>query len=285
MITDRSQHIITSPANRRVVDARKLRQRKYRQASGRFLLEGLQALHLALDAGIKVYEVFHLPESFQTPASSALLERFRRSGVELIAITPRVMEALSERDEPQGIIATCQVAGPTLAALEMPAGPRLVLVLDRLQDPGNLGTLIRTADAAGASAVVLIEPCVDLHDPKALRSSMGSRFNLPVISTQDVPGLFDWLNRHGLQPTGADPHRGQLWGETIWPGRIALILGNEARGLSPDVAAHVSTYARLPIAGKADSLNVAVAGGILMYAWLKANPAAQASNSKCTGAS
>lgn len=262
--------LITSTSNRRIVEARKLRQRKYRQSAARFLVEGLQLLHMALDAGAMPHEVFYCPEQFAGPAAEALIERFQRAGGELLAVAPNVMTSLSERDEPQGIVAIFQLAQASLTALRL-TGRELVLVLDRLQDPGNLGTLIRTADAVGAAALILIEPCVDPFDPKTLRGSMGSLFNLPLISTRDVPGLFAWLETNGLRPVGADPHLGALWGNGVWAGGVALVLGNEARGLSPDVAAQVKHYVRLPIVGKAESLNVAIAGGILMYAWLRTN--------------
>ena len=261
---------ITSTGNKRVVEARKLSQRKYRQAGARFLVEGLQLLHMALDAGATPHEVFFCPEQFAGPEPETLIARFRRVGGELLPVAPNVMAALSERDEPQGIVATFQIPETSLVDLKL-TGRELVLVLDRLQDPGNLGTLIRTADAVGAAAILLIEPCVDPFDPKTLRGSMGSLFNVPVVSTKDVAGLFAWLQGCGLRPVGADPHTGGLWGEGLWEGGVALVLGNEARGLSPDVAAQVKQNARLPIVGKAESLNVAIAGGVLMYAWLRAN--------------
>lgn len=264
---------ITSTSNPRIVEARKLRQRKHRQATGLFLVEGLQLLHMALDAGAAPHEVFYCPEQFTGAEAPALLERFRRTPAELCSVAQRVMETLAEREEPQGIVATFRLAETPLAALKL-TGRDLVIVLDRLQDPGNLGTLIRTADAVAAAAVVLIEPCVDPFDPKTVRGSMGSLFNLPIVSTKDVAGLFARLKAAGLRPVGADPHLGELWGTSLWQGGVALVLGNEARGLSPDVAAQIETWVKLPIAGKAESLNVAVAGGVLMYAWLRENRAA-----------
>jgi TrmH family RNA methyltransferase len=270
MTTAQQPPIITSTGNKRVVEARKLRMRKYRQAGALFLVEGLQLLHMALDAGAAVGEVFYCSELFTGPEAEALMARFQRTGGELWPVAPNVMAALSERDEPQGIVATIQVPVASLDDLKL-TGRELVLVLDRLQDPGNLGTLIRTADAVGAAALILIEPCVDPFDPKTLRGSMGSLFNLPVISTKDVTGLFGWLTAQGLRPVGADPHDGEPWGDGLWHGGVALVLGNEARGLSPDVAAQVKQNARLPIVGKAESLNVAIAGGVLMYAWLREN--------------
>ena len=266
--------IITSTSNPRVMEARKLGQRKYRQAAELFLVEGLQILHMALDGGGVPHEVFYCQEQFVGLEAAALLERFQQHGAALLRVSMRVMETLSEREEPRGIVATFCLAQPPLASLKL-TGHELVVVLDRLQDPGNLGTLIRTADAVGAAAVILIEPCVDPFDPKTVRGSMGSLFNVPVISTKDVTDLFAWLKSRGIRPVGADPHLGEAWGEGLWRGGVALVLGNEARGLSDDVAAQVNASAKLPLVGRAESLNVAVAGGVLMYAWLRANLPAQ----------
>jgi RNA methyltransferase, TrmH family len=262
--------IITSTSNSRVVEARKLSQRKHRQAAGLFAVDGLQILHMALDGGYVPNEVLYCQEQFVGSEAAALLERFRQCDAALLPVSARVMETLSEREEPQGLVATFRLRQPPLASLEL-TGHELVVVLDRLQDPGNLGTLIRTADAVGAAAVIIIEPCVDPFDPKTIRGSMGSVFNVPVISTKDVTDLFARLRSHGIRPVGADPHLGEAWGAGLWRGGAALVLGNEARGLSGDVAAHIDAWAKLPIVGRAESLNVAVAGGVLMYAWLRDN--------------
>lgn len=261
---------ITSVRNRRIVEARKLDQRKHRQRQERFLVEGLQLLHMALDAGARPIEVFYCESLFTGTEAAALLERFRQTDADLVTVSEQVLETLSQRDVSQGIAATFALFETSLDALAL-SGHELVVVLDRLQDPGNLGTLIRTADAVGASAVVLIEPCVDPFDPKAVRGTMGSLFNVPLVRTADTSELFARLSRAGLRLVGADAHLGEVWGQGLWDGGTALILGNEARGFSDDVRAHVEDWARLPIAGKAESLNVAVAGGVLMYAWLQAN--------------
>jgi TrmH family RNA methyltransferase len=266
--------VITSTHNRRIVEARKLDQRKHRQRQDRFLVEGLQILHMALDSaqgsGAQPVEVFYCQDLFTGTEAPALLERFRQTGAELVPVSEHVMEALSERDAPQGIVAAFALFETPPEKLAL-SGDKLVVVLDRLQDPGNVGTLIRTADAVGAAAVILIEPCVDPFDPKTVRGSMGSLFNIPLARTTDVPALFPLLRGRGLRAIGADAHRGKAWGQGAWASGVALILGNEAQGLSEDVRAHVEDWARLPIVGKAESLNVAVAGGVLMYAWLQAN--------------
>lgn len=257
---------ITSLRNPRVVAARKLDQRKHRQDQRRFWVEGQQALYMALDAGIAPHEVFYCDDML---TDRALLDRFRQTSADLVPVSEPVMRTLSDRDGPQGIAAVFPWIDTPPDALTL-AGRELVLVLDRLQDPGNVGTLIRAADAVGAAAAVLIEPCADLYDPKAVRSSMGSIFNLAVVRTADVRVL-DRLRDFGLRRVGADVQRGVLWGEGLWSGGVALVLGNEARGLSPDLYSRLDGFARLPMTGKAESLNVAVAGGVLLYAWLRAN--------------
>lgn len=263
--------MITSTSNRHIVEARKLRQRKRRQEQRLFLLEGLQLLTMALDAGLPPWQVFYCPEQLTGAQGPALLDRFAQTTADLQPVTPSVMAALSDRDGPQGIVATFPLFTAQLTDLRL-TGAELVLILDRPQDPGNLGGLIRTADAVGAAAVVILEPAVDPFDPKAIRASMGSLFNLPVIPTPD-PALLDHLAHSGLTPTGASEHAGEPWGETALRGGCALVLGNEARGLSPDVSPRIRRWVSLPMRGKAESLNVSIAGGVLMYLWLRLNQA------------
>jgi TrmH family RNA methyltransferase len=260
---------ITSTQNRRVVEARKLDQRKHRDSQERFMLEGLQSLHMALDAGLQPLEVFYCEKLFTGTEAPALLQRCAQTSADLLPVSESVLAALSDRDTPQGLIAVFPLFQTRLEDLDL-TGNELVVVLDRLQDPGNVGTLLRTADAVGAAAVILIEPCVDLFDPKVVRASMGSLFNLPVIRTPDVPHLFDILHSAGLRSVGADLARGS-WDQDVWIGGSALVLGNEARGLSDDVRAYPQAWAKLPMFGKAESLNVSVAGGVFMYTWLRAN--------------
>lgn len=275
--------MITSTKNARIVQARKLIQRKHRARQNRFLVEGLQLLGMAVEmkqnspAGHKIIpgELFYSEALFSGDTAPRLLSQLTRAGAEPVPVAPHVLDTLSERDTSQGLTATFALRELSWSLDELApilaARPALVLLLDQLQDPGNLGTLIRTADAVGAAAVILIEPCVDPFDPKTVRGSMGSLFNVPLVRTGDVPTLFDWLHSHDLQPVGADVHQGKIWGQDLWRGSVGLILGNEARGLSEDVYEYVKTWVRLPIAGKAESLNVAVAGGVLMYAWLREN--------------
>lgn len=301
--------IVTSRRNPAVVEARKLEARKHRREQGRFLVEGLQLIGMALEAGHHPLDAFFAPAILaepSTPATArALPARLAAAGARLHAVSPDVLSSLCERDDLQGVVATFATFGAVIGADEpdgeattdgdastggtaafaeaiarrqgaglvpRPGSPGLVVVLDRLQDPGNLGTLIRTADAVGADGVALVEPCVDVFDPRAVRGTMGSLFTVPLARCGDVTALAAWLRTNGYRVVGADAHGGAVWGEGVFEGEegVALVLGNEARGLSPDVDAIVEARVRLPIVGRAESLNVAVAGGVLMYGWLKA---------------
>ncbi|MCS7261465.1 MAG: RNA methyltransferase [Anaerolineae bacterium] len=262
--------MITSRRNPRIVALRKLDMRKYRWQQRRFRVEGLQLLHMALDAGARPLEVLYCREQFTGQEAPRLLQRFAQAGATLLEVSPEVMQSVCEREIGQGLVATFALGETALRPLPIRSHD-LVIVLDRLQDPGNMGTLIRTADAVGAAAAVLIEPCVDPYEPKAVRGSMGSLFHVPLVMTADLPRLFAWLTEQGLRIVGADAHVGEPWGDVTLRGGVALVLGNEARGISADVRPYVQDWVRLPIVGKAESLNVAVAGGVLMYTWLRRN--------------
>ena len=195
------------------------------------------------------------------------------------------METLTDREVSQGLACTFSIEALEADLDRLPMGhseeAKLVLILDRLQDPGNLGTLIRTADAVGASAVLLLEPCVDPFDPKTVRGTMGSLFTVPFARVASIADLRSWVNREGFRPVGADGNLGEvIWQSKAMRGRTALVLGNEARGLSQDVREGVRDYVALPLLGGAESLNVSIAGGVLMYEWLRINRSAAPSTDR-----
>jgi RNA methyltransferase, TrmH family len=282
--------MITSTQNPRIVEARKLSERKYRQRQNRFLVEGLQLLSLAVEimatspgrAKIKPLELFYSESLFTGETAPRLLHQLTQAGAEAIPVTPHVLDTLSERDVSQGLAATftlnklewsleelSQTVSPSALASDSAS---LILILDKLQDPGNLGTLIRTADAVGAQAVILLEPCVDPFDPKTVRGTMGSLFTIPFARTKDAPETLSRLAKKGFRLVGADGQQGEPpWQSDILAGPVALLLGNEARGLSPELRSYLHDYVRLPLHGRAESLNVSVAGGALMYEWLRVN--------------
>ncbi|MEM7347354.1 MAG: RNA methyltransferase [Chloroflexota bacterium] len=278
--------MISSTKNPRIVEARKLSQRKHRLRQNRFLVEGLQLLTMAMEmaalsahhAKIKPLEVFYNETLFVGDIAPRLLPKLEAAGATLIPVTPNVLDTLSARDTSQGITATFTLN--TLAwqldelasHLQIAQSPNLLLILDQLQDPGNLGTLIRTADATNVGGVILLEPCVDPFDPKTIRGTMGSIFTVPFSRVQAIDTLQTQVTAWGYRLVGADGPRGVVpWQNERLAGPIALVLGNEARGLDDRWHHHLTDYVGLPLLGHAESLNVSIAGGVLMYEWLRIN--------------
>ncbi len=276
--------VITSVNNQRVVVARKLQTRKHRQHQGRFLVEGFEILHLALDAGIRPIEVFYCEEQCGDKATQQLLNRLREADATLAPVSAQVLHTLSAAAG--NVYAAPHKASPhvihthivaTFARFERSfqdialTGDELILVLDGTQTPSNLGMILRTADAVGVAAVFLIPPCVDIFHPKAVRGSHGSLFSVPLVQTADIPGLFRWMRKKGFRTMGADPHLGKLWNQESWKGRIAIVLGHDVRGISDAVRAQIEGWTRLPMTGEVESLNVAVAGSVLIYEWFRVN--------------
>jgi len=261
--------MIESRSNPRVVALRKLGSRKHRREAGLLLVEGSPIIETALAAGANPVEAWVAPELLDD-AARTLLARLRERGAAVVEVSAGVMATLSEREPPQGILVTFPIPHAAWTELRL-AGRELVVVVDRLQDPGNVGALVRTAAAVGASAVVLISPCADPFDPKAVRGGMGSVFQVPILESSDPAEAIGALRGAGLRIVGAVARDGAD-PRIALAGGVALLLGNEARGLSPDLAPLAQERVSLPLPGGAESLNVAVAGGVLMYCWLWACP-------------
>ncbi len=283
-VVESSEAMITSTANPRVVEARKLHQRKQRLQQDRFMIEGLQLLRMAIEqqrlpmwsGKIRPCELFYCRERLRGTMADRLIEGYAAAGATAIAVSETVVDSLSSRDASQGAAATLSLGSAewSLDEIEEVAKPlgerRLLLVLDRPQNPGNVGTLIRTADAVGASAVVLLEPCVDPFDPGVVRSSMGSALAIPVVRLRESTLLGRRLAGRGFRLVGADGAADQTaWDSDALDGSVALVLGNEANGLGHALCNELQDRVSLPLLGRAESLNVSVAGGILMYEWLR----------------
>ena len=193
-----------------------------------------------------------------------------------IAVSQRALETLTDRELSQGLVATFETSSllHSLHELNTDASeqPRLLVVLDRPQYPGNAGTLIRTADAVGADGIILIEPAVDTFAPRSIRAAMGSIFAIPIVRISDIASLEDRGKELELRWVGADASGDSVvWESDAMIGSIGLILGNEGDGLQSKLTQMVDQVVRLPQRGGAESLNVSIAGGILMYEWMRVN--------------
>jgi TrmH family RNA methyltransferase len=258
---------ITSTQNPRFKALRSLRLRKYRQREGLFLIEGIRIVEEALTGGAPVETLVYAPELLVSQRARALLECI--DPARHLVLSGELFRTLSQRDDPQGIAATVRIQDPALSELPLEKD-LLVIVAYQLRDPGNLGTIIRTADAAGATGVVVVEPSVDIYDPQAVRATMGSLFALPIVRLADGAVLLRWFEE--IRATGlpllavASSARGaQLHYEADYRRPLALLVGSERHGLPQPIRESADIQVRLPMSGRATSLNVAAATSALVY--------------------
>ncbi len=266
---------LTSVRSARVQAARRLAKRAFRVRERRFLAEGPQAVREAVAATGGVLEVFATREA--AGRDPEILDSARTSGAPVHLVSGAVMGALSQTVTPQGLVAVCPFLDRPLADAVRP-GQRLVAVLVDARDPGNAGTVIRTADAAGTDAVVLSGKSVDPYNGKCVRASAGSLFHLPLSAGVPVPDTVARLRESGLRVLAADGRgrldldaavdRGVLSVPTAW------MFGNEAWGLAEDSRALADEVVRVPIHGRAESLNLATAAAVCLYSSARAQRAA-----------
>jgi TrmH family RNA methyltransferase len=258
---------ISSFRNPKVKFLRSLRLRKYRQREGCFLIEGIRIVEEALTLGAPVETVVYSPDLLVSERARGLVERVESE--RRLAVAGDVFARLSDREQPQGIAAVVRIEERPLAAIPLSAD-LLVVVAWQLRDPGNLGAVIRTADAAEASGVVVVEPAVDLYDPRTVRATMGSLFALPVVRLADGADLLPWYAdvRSGGLPllVVASSARGErVYFDVDYRCPVVLLVGGEREGLPVPVRQSASVTIRLPMQGRATSLNVSAATAALVY--------------------
>jgi RNA methyltransferase, TrmH family len=261
---------VLSDSNARLVAARRLTSSRGRREAGRFLAEGMQSVREALLRPGTVVEVFATAVAAQRHAD--LLEHAPSGSV--VLISDRAAASLSETVHPQGLIAVCTALDVSLAQA-LARRPRLVAILVEANDPGNAGTILRTADAAGAGAVLFTGDSVDPYNGKAVRASAGSLFHLDVVTGLDPGAAIAECRAAGLltlATTGtATVDLDELIDQDRLRGRTAWVFGNEARGLPVELMQAAELAVRVPVHGRAESLNLAAAAAVCLYASARAN--------------
>ncbi|HEY8618639.1 MAG TPA: RNA methyltransferase [Dermatophilaceae bacterium] len=264
--------MLTNIGSDRVRSVRALARRAVRQREGLFLAEGPQTVGEV---------VAHRPDAVKdlyvdaqaVGRHTAVLETAQTAGLDIREVSPEVLSAMCDTLAPQGIIAVCRPIDVDLdVALEL--RPRLLVILTNIRDPGNAGTVIRSADAAGADAVLLSDSSVDIYNPKVVRSTVGSMFHLPIVTGVPIPELLDRVRGSGLALLAADGSGQSLLGDIDLAEPHAWVMGNEAWGLESDLRDACDALVRVPIYGKAESLNLAMAATICLYASAAAQRAA-----------
>jgi TrmH family RNA methyltransferase len=254
---------ITSVRNARVAAARRLHQRTQRRESGLFLAEGPQAATEAVRAG-------RVTELFVTGPAAERHPELLVSDVPVRRVDATVLAALAETRSPQGIVAVTRIVTATLDAV-VAAAPRLVVVLVDVADPGNVGTIVRTADAVGADAVVLAGASADAWGGKTVRASAGSVLHLPIVTGRSADGAVRALRSAGLCIAATDVRADTPLGSADLTEPTAWLFGNEARGLSRELVTSAEIAVRVPIFGRAESLSVATAAAVCLYASARAH--------------
>lgn len=243
---------------------RALAARSTRDAGGGLLLDGTRLVEEALAAGIPIEVCLYDPAASRTSTRlSALLGMLRDRGIRLVPATPHVVAAVSQVETSQGIVAMAVM--PALdPGLALDNAGLLLVVADGIQDPGNLGTIVRIADAAAAAGVAVTGAAADPHHPKTVRATMGSLFHLPVFGIETA-ALIEALRARGARVLVADQRGALEYTSADYRPPVALVFGSEARGPDPRWIASAEAVVRIPIYGRAESLNVAMAAALLLY--------------------
>lgn len=254
---------ITSAVNPRIKDLVRLRDGSHRRRMGLILIEGYRELSRALNAGIRPDAVYFCPEFFLGENEPGLLLQAQRSGAALFRVSETPFRKISYRDRPDGLIATAPGLKRGLSDLSPGESPFLV-VAERIEKPGNLGTILRSADAVGVDGVIVCDPTTDINNPNVVRASTGTLFTVPLAeaATQET---FAWLAEHGIALVAATPHAGLSYTEADFRGPLALAVGSEQYGLSESWLERADIRVRIPMKGVADSLNVATATTVLLF--------------------
>lgn len=253
---------ITSPANPRIKHLVALRRRRTRELDGVTLVEGYAELGLALAAGVRPKALYHCPELAHGDELD-VLGRVTGLGTEVVRVSKPVFAKIAYRESPDGWLAVVPTVDTELDRLELGEQP-LLLVCEGVEKPGNLGAILRTADAAGVTAVIATDPVTDWGNANLVRASKGAVFSVPVAAAPTAQVL-PWLAGRGLTLAAATPDGDVLLADADLSGPVAIAVGSETHGLSGQWLEQADVTVRIPMFGRADSLNVAASAAIVVY--------------------
>lgn len=255
---------ITSLKNPRVKQVVRLRDRRGRDRDGKMIVEGYRGLLRAHAAGYPLEELYVCESLFQGENEGALIESLRNAGVAIYHTSEPVFRKMAYRDRPEGLLGIGPQTHRALDDLDTEGTNPLYLVAEAIEKPGNLGTILRSADATGVTGLILCDPCTDLFNPNVVRASTGNLFTVRVAEAT-TPETLVWLKNRGIQILAATPHTPLLYTDADLTVPLAIVVGTEQYGLSDHWLANADIRVRIPMLGVADSLNVATATAILLY--------------------
>lgn len=262
---------ITSPSNPRVKELLALRRRRVRDGQGVMLVEGVEESMLAADSGARVRTVFYCPELMPLDTTGhpavpmALVGDLRGRGAQAFRLSRAAFEKAAYRQGPDGILLVADAIERSLEDLGSVIGPDpLLLVSQGVEKPGNLGAMLRTADAAGVSALIAADPVTDWSNPNVVRGSKGTVFSVPVASAGTAQ-TFAWLRARGIRTVATTPDTDVLHTAADLTGPVAILMGTEKQGLTDEALEQADLRVRIPMSGMVNSLNVATAAAIVVY--------------------
>ncbi len=260
---------VVSTRNAGVKRVMRLRRRRARDRERLFLIEGYRELLRAVEAGLPLESVYHCPPFYLGSNEPALLDRACHAcGARLLETAPAVFARLSYRDRPDGLLAVAPQPAWTLDRLPAPPPDPLYVVATAIEKPGNLGTLLRTADAVGAAALIACDPVTDLFNPNVVRASVGTLFTVPAAQA-DAAATRRWLTARGVRTVVTTPAAERCYTDHDLTGALAVVLGNEQFGLDAAWLSGAHGAVSIPMLGRADSINVAMAGTALLFEALR----------------
>jgi len=259
---------ISSPHNPSLKAAIKLRKRHERKQKGLFLVEGQLEARRALESGRRFEQLF-VCDDFTKDSSDAqiVITMSLERNTEVIRLDSKLFEKLAYRENPDGLIAVMQSWNPALQALKLKQNP-LLLMIESIEKPGNLGALMRTADATGVDAIIIADPVTDIFNPNVVRASRGMLFTMP-LAVCDVSEALDYLEQHKIAGVATTPTAQSTHWDINWKEARAVIVGSESAGLSKQCLERCDDSVRLPMHGSADSLNVSVSAAVVLYEALR----------------
>ncbi|MES2694299.1 MAG: RNA methyltransferase [Verrucomicrobiota bacterium] len=254
---------ITSLQNPRIKQLVKLRDRRPRDEAGVFLVEGYREIRRALEKRVALQELYIAPEWFLGENEPALIAQAEAAGARVFELSKEAFAKVAYRERPDGLLAVAPQWQRQLGDLALPAEPFL-LVVEAIEKPGNLGTILRSADAAGCDAVIVCDPVTDIFNPNVVRASTGVLFSVPLVVSESATVLA-WLKEKGVRTVATTPAAEKIYSEVPLRGPLAVVMGSEQYGLSDFWLKNADTPVRIPMAGQADSLNVAMATIITLF--------------------
>lgn len=255
--------IITSFSNPKVKAIRKLEDKKHRSASGEFFIEGLRTVGEAIQTGAPIQSLVVAPELLVSVFGRSLLENSAVKAVEKVEVSGEIFEKIAHKQGPQGIGAVVKQSWQSLKTLTIKPSD-LWVALDQIADPGNLGTIMRTADAVGCRGIIILGPSTDPYDPTAVKASMGSIFSLDLVQA-DWESFRIWQLEHNLRLVGTSDRAPADYQAISYTRPLVLLMGSERHGLPGEMIDACDDLVHIPMIGRADSLNLAVATAVVLY--------------------